>query len=194
MDRLYYQTLTVGAGNSINTPVSQAWPLEDNQLLKIVVTIPDGHCGLTGFRILRAQQQIVPFANNLYLIANDRTITYEFEDQITSTGLVLEGYNQDIFPHTFYCEATITNLPAPGENPQAEVVTAPDTSDNSLVDEDDLTPDSILDTGEIPVIPPVTPPPVTSAPPAPKPKRKPIKPPKKPLPKPGHKLGGPVRR
>jgi hypothetical protein len=194
MDRLYYQTLTVGAGNSVNTPISQAWPLEDNQLKKIVITIPDGHCGLTGFRILRAQQQIVPFANNLYLVANDRTITYEFDDQISSTGLVLQGYNADIFPHTFYCEATVTNLPAHGTLPEAAVTAPVDTSTDSLVDEDDLTPDSILDTGPIPVITTPLPPPVATGPTPSKPKPVPIKPPKKPLPKPGHKLGGPVRR
>jgi hypothetical protein len=193
MDRLYYQTLTVGAGNSISTPVSQAWPLEDNELTKIVVTIPDGHCGLTGFRILRAQQQIVPFANSQYLVANDRTLTYEFDDEITTTGLVLEGYNNDIFPHTFYCEATVTNLPYPAAEPPAEVVTADDTSADSLVDEDDLTPDSILDTGEIPPVTDTTPPPPVSTPPAPKPKPKP-KPVKPKHPKPIVRIGRPVRR
>lgn len=193
MDRLYYQTLTVGAGNSINTPISQAWPLEDNQLLKVVITIPDGHCGLTGFRLLRAQQQIVPFANNLYLVANDRTLTYEFEDEITTTGLVLQGYNNDIFPHTFYCEATVTNLPYPTAEPEAEVTTAADTSDDSLVDDDDLTPDSILDTGEMPTVTDTTPPPSSTPTPAPKPKPKP-KPVKPKKPAPVHRIGRPVRR
>lgn len=177
MDRLYYQTLTVPAGTPATAPVSQAWPLEDNQLLDVHITIPDGHCGLTGFRILQAQQQIVPFANDSFIVANDEKIDYPFDDQITSTGLVLNGYNTDIFPHTFYVRATVTNLPEPGELPEAEVVTSSDQTSPIGLTTDDLDVDSILDTSipepvpAAPVTPVTVPPavPVTAKPPVKKP-------------------------
>ena len=153
MDRLYYETLTVPAGTPIATPASQAWPLEDNELVKVTIQVPDGHCGLTGFRILRAQQQIVPFANNSYLVANDRTLDYPFDDQITTTGLVLEGYNNDIFPHTFYVTALVTNLTYPAENPPAAVTTPGALSLDTSLTDDGLTPDSILTDDEFNAIP-----------------------------------------
>jgi hypothetical protein len=169
MERLYYQTLTVPAGTAISAAVSQAWPLEDNQLKSVEVTIPDGHCGLTGFRMLQAQQQIFPWGNSSYIIANDERIPWAFEDEMTSTGIVLQGYNTDIFPHTFYAKAVITNLPAPGSLPEAETATSADTTVPDLTDEDDLTPDALIDTGEIPVVPP-EPAPVAGTPlPPPKP-------------------------
>src|ERR1700691_363449 len=147
MDRLYYQTLTVPAGTAISAAVSQAWPLEDNQLKSVEVTIPDGHCGLTGFRMLQAQQQIFPWGNSSYIVANNENIPWAFEDEMTSTGIVLQGYNTDIFPHTFYAKAVITNLPEPGELPEAETATSADTTVPDLTDEDDLTPDALIDTG-----------------------------------------------
>jgi hypothetical protein len=127
---------------------------------------------------MQAQQQIIPFANDSYIVSNDHFFEFPFEDQITATGLVLSGYNTDIFAHSYYCTATVTNLPAPGENPQAEVVTpGTDTSDQDVTT-DDLSADTILgddtddDTsyteGAIPPPGPETPAPVTTpAPPPP---------------------------
>lgn len=155
MDRLYYQTLTVPAGTAIAAAVSQAWPLEDNQLEEITIEVPDGHCGLTGVRVLQAQQQIVPFANNSFFVANDRVIDYPFKDQITSTGLVIQGYNLDIFPHTFYLTALVANLPLPGENPEAEVVTSGLASDLSLLPPDFLNVSTILNTPGPEPVPPI---------------------------------------
>lgn len=182
MDRLYYQTLAVPAGTAISAAVSQAWPLEDNQLKEVTIEVPDGHCGLTGVRILQAQQQIVPFANSSYLVANGRTFAYPFDDEITSSGLVIQGFNTDIFTHTFYCTALVTNLPLPGELPEAEVVTASAPSSPIGYTTDDLSVDNILSNEPTPVIPtvPVTAPVTTS--------------PYPPLPKPPVKKPGPIRR
>lgn len=167
MDRLYYTVATIPAGTPISAPVSQAWPLEDNQLVDVTIEVPDGHCGLTGVRILWAQQQIVPFANDSYLVANDRVLNYPFDDYITSSGLVIEGYNNDIFPHSFYVTALITNLPEPGENPEAEVVQAPEGATVDLSEPDDLNINTILNSAPSPptVGPPLQLPPLPVGPP-----------------------------
>jgi hypothetical protein len=167
MDRIYYTVLTIPANTPQSAPVSIAWPLEDNQLKEITVQVPDGHCGLTGFRIMQAQQQIVPFANSSFIVSNDRTFLFPFDDEITSTGLVGNGYNTDIFPHSFYLTCTVTNLPLPGEEPQAEVV-APGSQQEGLdLSADELTPDAILgdDLSDItPTGPTSIPPPVPTTP------------------------------
>lgn len=144
MDRLYYQELTVGPGLGGTTYDIVSWPLEDNQLKEITIQVPDGHCGLTGVRILRAQQQIVPFANNTYLVSNDRTFTYTFDDEISSSGLQIMGLNSDIFSHTFYCTALVTNLPLPGEEPEAEVTPLPDVTSAYVPEDDSFDVNSIL--------------------------------------------------
>ncbi|MGH7239875.1 MAG: hypothetical protein ACREHG_07390, partial [Candidatus Saccharimonadales bacterium] len=88
----------------------------------------------------------------------------------------------DIFPHTFYLTATVTNLPLPGVEPEAEVTPTPDLTADSLVTADDLTPDVLLSGEDDTSIPPVTAPvPVTVPPVSPPvvekaPARKPVKP------------------
>lgn len=178
MDRIYYTVFTIPAGTPQTAPTTLAWPLEDNQLKGFTVQVPDGPCGLSGFRVMQAQQQVVPFANDSYIVSNDHFFTFEWDDEITSTGLVLSGYNTDIFDHSYYCTATVTNLPVPGENPSAEVVTPGEDVSDQDVTTDDLSADTILsddtgdDTGYVDgIIPPpatATPVPVTTpAPPPP---------------------------
>lgn len=172
MDRIYYTVFTIPAGTPQTAPTTLAWPLEDNQLKGFTVQVPDGPCGLSGFRVMQAQQQVVPFANDSYIVSNDHFFTFEWDDEITSTGLVLSGYNTDIFDHSYYCTATVTNLPVPGESPPAEVVTPGEDVSDQDVTTDDLSADTILsdDTGDdtgyvdgiIPPPVPATPVPVTT--------------------------------
>lgn len=124
MDRIYYEVVTVPAGTLITAPFSAVIPLEDNQLLSVTVVVPDGHCGLTGIRLLQSQQQVFPWANNSYIVANDERIVYDYKDEIQASGMVAEGFNTDIFDHSFYFRFTITNLPEPGAEPSAEAVTS----------------------------------------------------------------------
>jgi len=116
------------------------------------------------------------------LIANDRTVKYPFADEITSSGLVIEGYNTDIFSHTFYCTFLITNLPLPGVEPEAEVVTPGSDVTSQDFTTDDLSVDAILN-GSNPADEPVTPL-VTPSPASPLPA----------LPKSPVKKPGPIRR
>jgi hypothetical protein len=156
MDRLYQLAALIPAGTPVSAPVTIPWPLEDNQLLSIDIMVPDGPSGTVGFQVSQAQQQIVPWGNSGYLITNDEKIKYEYDDQITSTGLALIGYNTDIYPHTIYLRATITNLPEPGDNPEAAIATQATASDISLGIGDELSVDSLAG-GEASAIPPPSP-------------------------------------
>jgi len=173
MDRIYYLVITVPAGTQQSAPYQESIALEDNQLSNIACIVPDGHCGLTGIRLLQSQQQVWPWGNNSYIVANGEKIEIPYEDEITSSGMVAEGYNTDIFDHSFYFRFTITNLPEPGENPEAEVVAPGSQIQSYTPDTDDLDVDDILgeddDTGEIPPVETTGPIPVvttTTTPPA----------------------------
>lgn len=112
MDRFYRFTVTVPSGTAIAAPAAVALPLEDATLKRIEITIPDGHNGLTGIRILWANQQIIPWGNNSWIVANGRIILISFDDEMTVTGLVAQGYNTDVFDHSFYIDVTISDLPS----------------------------------------------------------------------------------
>jgi hypothetical protein len=117
MDRLYLLSALTPKNTPIVTPVSTPWPMEDAHLDRITVIIPDGHAGLTGIRVLWAGTQIIPFSTNVYLTGNDRVVPILFDDYITISGLVIQTYNTDIFDHTFFLEAIISDLPLPVDQP-----------------------------------------------------------------------------
>lgn len=110
--RVYSLSITVPAGTAINSPISTTWPLEDNTLSTIDLTIPDGHNGYTGIRMLRSQQQVYPWGNNSYLTANGRSFTVSVNQELTESKLVILTYNTGFYDHTFYLQATITDLSA----------------------------------------------------------------------------------
>jgi len=112
LGRLYYLEFTIPAGTPISSPASETFPLEDNYLVSLRIRVPPGPFGQMGFRLLWAQQQVVPWGNDSWLIANDEEVTWQSNVAITSTGLVVEGYNTGNFPHTIYILALISTLSA----------------------------------------------------------------------------------
>jgi hypothetical protein len=152
MDRLYPINTPTPPGTPIAAPIVTPFPLEDAQLEKITIIIPDGHSGLTGIRILWSGTQIVPFALNYYLTGNDRVIEVKLNSYITVNALSIETYNLDIFAHTFWIEALVTDPPVSGQPSQAVAVdgSAPSITDSQS--NDALDSQSILeetDTGGI---------------------------------------------
>ena len=107
MDRLYYTTVTIPAGTTITSPYSVVWPLEDNELVYVDINVPPGPSGLMGFRILWAQQQVIPWGNDSWLVTDNEKIHVDCDFAMTITGLVIEGYNTDIFAHTIYIRGLI---------------------------------------------------------------------------------------
>lgn len=114
MDRLYQLTVSTPANTAILTPQSTVWRLEDAKLVSVTFLIPDGHSGLTGVRLLQAGQEIVPYSNNDWLVSNNEKIEVSVNAEMTRTGLVVQTYNTDFFPHKHYLRALITDLQASG--------------------------------------------------------------------------------
>jgi len=144
VDRLYPFTVATPAGTAILAPVTMQLPLEDALLEKITIIIPDGHVGLTGIRLQQAGQQIVPWGNFNYLVANNRVIEIPFNGEMTGTGLVALSYNLDVFDHNHYLEILIKDLPlasALAVTGQSNPVILPAPSVAQL---DPLSPDALL--------------------------------------------------
>jgi len=144
MDRLYYLDCLVPAGTTQAAPAQFPFPLEDATLKHGAITVPDGHNGLTGVKITWSRQQIWPWANNKFLVANNRVIPFEFGDYITVSGLVVVAYNTDIFDHTFYVEMLITDAKqvAPNVNATTETVSVVPTDVSTVIDP--LGPDALI--------------------------------------------------
>src|SRR3979490_739545 len=109
--RYFVNAINVPALTAILAPHTTNFVLEDQILTRLEVNIPTGHNGNTGIRILRSQQQVIPWANSQFLIANGETISIDYGEELTESKLVVITYNTDIFDHTFYLRATMTDRP-----------------------------------------------------------------------------------
>lgn len=89
-----------------NTPQASATTtslvVADGYLQRVEITVPDGHNGLTGIRILSSNSQLVPFTQNTYLVANDQTLTFDLVGAIDTGNFQAQAFNGGLFQHTFY--------------------------------------------------------------------------------------------
>ena len=111
MDRYYPVALTVPAGTAIAAPVSVAVALENNLLVDVEIQIPSGHSGFTGVRVLSSNQQILPWGNSSWIVADDYVRVFDWNEEIGSKAISVQGYNTDTMSHTFYLRFHIINLP-----------------------------------------------------------------------------------
>lgn len=94
-------TLLVPAGTPSSAPVSAAWSLYPGWIGRIRVDIPAGHRALTGVRLLWHGTPVIPFDPAAYLTGNGHTFHVDFEDAYDGFGMVCQGFNTDVWPHTF---------------------------------------------------------------------------------------------
>lgn len=104
--RMFVTPLTVPAGG-----VGRITPVLDDVNLKTVrIVIPDGHAGLTALHILQGGVPIFPFGTDPFLRGNDEIIDYEWDSEITANGMAVEGFNGDVWPHTWIIRWILTDL------------------------------------------------------------------------------------
>jgi len=110
MDRVYKTELTITAGTSDSSPISLAWALEDADLVSVEIIAPPGPSGQAGIRLLRAGTVIIPFNNQRWLVLDNEKITFPVNEQVSASGLTIQGYNNGIYDHTFEFRAIIADL------------------------------------------------------------------------------------
>jgi len=149
VDRFYQQSVTVPPGTVIGSATSTPFLSDDGTLKGVNVTIPYGHNGLTGIRILYNNQQIMPWSNYAWLVANGRTVEFPFDDYITAIGLVAIAYNLDVFAHTFYLECVISDRPS-----TSQIYSGSGSSTSVLPATQYVTPDPLSPAALIATVPP----------------------------------------
>jgi hypothetical protein len=110
MDRYYPLTATVVSATPSTAPATFFIPLETADLVDVRIQVPAGHSGLTGIRILQSQQQIVPWGNSSWYIADDDKETFAINEQVNVNAITVQAYNTDIYEHTFYLLFHVADL------------------------------------------------------------------------------------
>lgn len=109
-------TVVVPAGTAIASPLAVTWTLYPGWLESVKIDIPKGHKRLTGIRVTYKGTPVIPFHSTTWILGDGQTHTVPFRDQVMNTGLVVQAYNTDAWPHTFYLYADV-DPHIPGERP-----------------------------------------------------------------------------
>lgn len=100
-------SVTVAAGTTQAAPASQTWRLYPGFVSHFRIRIPPGHGNLTGIRLTYQGTPVIPFDPAAFLVGDNAVHEVPWEDQIMDRGLVIQAFNTDKWPHTFYLWADV---------------------------------------------------------------------------------------
>jgi hypothetical protein len=143
LPRVYDIAFTVPAGTPQSSPVSVTWHTEDNVIDDIELEIPPGHNGLTGIRVMKGDSQLLPFSTGTFIVANDYSRVFPMHLYMPTSDIILQGFNNGAYPHTFYLRMTISDYVPP--SPVGTGQTASTVAAGSVtLSPDPLSPDALL--------------------------------------------------
>ena len=100
----FNQTVTVPKNTSSEEYISDTIEVQFGVVHRIHISIPSGHGGLTGIRILQGLHQIAPTSGSEWFSGDDLELDYTDFIEIDETPfeLTIEAYNEDdTYAHTF---------------------------------------------------------------------------------------------
>ena len=100
--RIETPTIVVPGGTAIAAPQTTALTLRDAILERIQVRVPPGPSGLVGFAFVHSGQQVIPFRDGQWIIADDENLDWAVEDYPTGNKWSVKAYNIDLYSHTLY--------------------------------------------------------------------------------------------
>ena len=100
----FSKTISVPANTSSSSPQQSTLEIQHGVIHRIHVSIPSGHAGLSGVRILKGLHQVAPTSGSEWFTGDDAKIDYNEHIEIFETPfeLTIEAYNtDDTYAHTF---------------------------------------------------------------------------------------------
>ena len=100
----FSKTISVPANTAQKDYISSSFDIQFGIVHRIHISIPSGHGGLTGIRILQGLHQIAPTSGSEWFAGDDMELDYNDFVEIDETPfeLTIEAYNEDdTYAHTF---------------------------------------------------------------------------------------------
>jgi len=100
----FSKTISVPANTASEDFISETFDIQFGIVHRIHISIPSGHAGLTGIRVLQGLHQIAPTSGSEWFSGDDLELDYtEFiEVDETPFELTVDAYNEDdTYAHTF---------------------------------------------------------------------------------------------
>lgn len=124
--------VTIPAGTPIGAPVTVPCVLPTRIIRSIRWRVPPGHKGLTGWRVLSSNTQVIPASAGAWMVTDAQSGTFDLPGLPDSGDWQVAGYNTGSFAHTVYVTfvAAVIEKP-PGLitlHPNSVLSSAPDLS------------------------------------------------------------------
>lgn len=100
----FSKLITVPKNTAAETPSQETFEIQNGVIHRVHVSIPSGHAGLTGVRVLRGLHQVAPTSGSAWFTGDDSKVDYNEHIEIEESPyeLVIESYNEDdTYDHTF---------------------------------------------------------------------------------------------
>lgn len=100
----FSKTITVAKNTSAEHYTSDTIEIQFGIIHRVHISVPSGHAGLTGIRILQGLHQIAPTSGSEWFQGDDMELDYNDFIEIDQTPfeLTVEAYNtDDTYAHTF---------------------------------------------------------------------------------------------
>ena len=102
--------IPVPKGTPIAAPIIVQTAFPHGELVGIEVKIPDGHNGLTGFRLLLAGGQAIPATAGAWITGNDDELDWNTIGYPNSGAWSVQAYNLDSFDHVFHVRYLVSDF------------------------------------------------------------------------------------
>lgn len=100
--RTFQFQVNVPANTTAANPQVSVAPIGPNVILRrVILTVPSGHVGLTGFALVYAGEHVLPFQRNTFLVLDGITLTFDFDFPVWDSEIEIRTVNADIIEHTF---------------------------------------------------------------------------------------------
>lgn len=100
----FSKTITVPKNTHGGAYISDTLAIQSGVIHRIHISIPAGHAGLTGIRLLQGLHQIAPVTGSAWFLGDDTELDYVEFIEITETPfeLGIEAFNEDdTYDHSF---------------------------------------------------------------------------------------------
>ena len=121
-------TVTIPAGTPATALYVAKLPMTLWTLEGVDLEVPPGPAGLMGFYLALSGEQWIPRGAGQFLIWDDVQASWRLDDQPTSYGWELHGYNLDAYDHSVVVRFHVSSPSSPLVNVMPSLSFAPSTS------------------------------------------------------------------